>query len=140
MHNNLRLFSCYFQVARIVFLEKKKMALRRQQCSSAASSPVVRRTVTGTTSKWEWPPASSSSGSCNEGGGGARTTGPWGGSLSALDRLEGAMAGSDANWPQTEAELASHYQSAIMDQQQRHLEPLREDLADWLNKTLGKSF
>lgn len=129
------------------------MALRRhrherddQGAAAGGSSGSIKtagRTVTGTTSRWAWPPAEE--GEDDEeargrsGGGARREKGPWGGSLNALDRLDGRMAGSEANWPQTEAELASVYQSAIMDQQQRHLEPLREDLADWLNKILGQS-
>jgi hypothetical protein len=64
--------------------------------------------------------------------------GPRGGSLSALDLLDRSADEPDVGWPQTEAELATFYQSSIMDQQQRHLEPLREDLADWLNKILGE--
>lgn len=75
-----------------------------------------------------WPPPS--------GGGGAKGgTSPWGGSLGALDALRPA---SDEAWPQTEAELARHYHHHIMDEKQRHLEPLSEDLAEWLNHVLGK--
>ena len=93
------------------------MSLRRQ-CK--------QQVKTGeTSSRWAWPP----------GGGG----GPRGGSLSALDLLDRSTDEPDAGWPQTEAELAKLYQSSIMEQQQRHLEPLREDLADWLNKILGES-
>lgn len=58
--------------------------------------------------------------------------------MSALDMLDRSEDEPEAGWPQTEAELAKFYHNSIMEQQQRHLEPLREDLADWLNKILGK--
>ena len=107
------------------------MALRRH-CSS-------RRTVTGTTSKWAWPPnGGGGTAAASDGAGTGTPAGPWGGSLNALDQLDGPGSASETAWPQTEKELASRYHKAIMDQQQRHLEPLREDLADWLNKILGK--
>lgn len=89
-----------------------------------------------TSSRWAWPPGGG-------GGGSGRVSaagGPRGGSLSALDLLDRSADEPDAGWPQTEAELAKLYQSSIMEQQQRHLEPLREDLADWLNKILGEFF
>lgn len=86
-----------------------------------------------TSSRWAWPPGGGgSSGRVSAAGG------PRGGSLSALDLLDRSADEPDAGWPQTEAELAKFYQSSIMEQQQRHLEPLREDLADWLNKILGE--
>ena len=93
--------------------------------------------------KWVWPPpgegggggapavASAAGGSTSRGG-----TSPWGGSLGALDALQPS---ADEAWPQTEAELARHYHHHIMDEKQRHLEPLSEDLAEWLNHVLGKS-
>ena len=84
-----------------------------------------------TSSRWAWPPGVG-------GGGVGAGGGPRGGSLSALDLLDRSADEPDAGWPQTEAELAKLYQSTIMEQQQRHLEPLREDLADWLNKILGE--
>ena len=84
-----------------------------------------------TSSRWAWPPGVG-------GGGVGAAGGPRGGSLSALDLLDRSADEPDAGWPQTEAELAKLYQSTIMEQQQRHLEPLREDLADWLNKILGE--
>ena len=91
-------------------------------------------TTVETSSRWAWPPM--------ERGGTAGSVGaakgPRGGSLSALDLLDRAADEPDVGWPQTEAELATFYHSSIMDQQQRHLEPLREDLADWLNKILGE--
>ncbi|XP_045025445.1 uncharacterized protein LOC116915918 isoform X2 [Daphnia magna] len=93
-----------------------------------------RQTGTGeASSRWAWPPM----------GGGGRASaanGPRGGSLSALDLLDRSADEPDVGWPQTEAELAKFYQSSIMDQQQRHLEPLREDLADWLNKILDLDY
>ncbi|KAK2717344.1 hypothetical protein QYM36_006209 [Artemia franciscana] len=46
----------------------------------------------------------------------------------------GLSAISNPELPQTEAELAQFYHERIMEAQQRHLEPLREDLADWLNR------
>lgn len=102
--------------------KEKTMSFRRQH----------RQTGTGeASSRWAWPPM----------GGGGRASaanGPRGGSLSALDLLDRSADEPDVGWPQTEAELAKFYQSSIMDQQQRHLEPLREDLADWLNKILGE--
>ncbi|XP_059352913.1 GAS2-like protein pickled eggs isoform X4 [Daphnia carinata] len=82
-----------------------------------------------TSSRWAWPPGVG-------GGGVGAAGGPRGGSLSALDLLDRSADEPDAGWPQTEAELAKLYQSTIMEQQLRHLEPLREDLADWLNKIL----
>lgn len=85
-----------------------------------------------TSSRWAWPPMG------GEGGTVGAAKGPRGGSLSALDLLDRSADEPDVGWPQTEAELATFYQSSIMDQQQRHLEPLREDLADWLNKILGE--
>ncbi|KAI9564270.1 growth arrest-specific protein 2 [Daphnia sinensis] len=93
-----------------------------------------RQTGTGeASSRWAWPPM---------GGGGSASAanGPRGGSLSALDLLDRSADEPDVGWPQTEAELAKFYQSSIMDQQQRHLEPLREDLADWLNKILDLDY
>lgn len=100
------------------------MSLRRQ-CKQVRTGE--------TSSRWAWPPGGGG------GGGAAPTAGPRGGSLSALDLLDRSADEPDAGWPQTEAELAKLYQSTIMEQQQRHLEPLREDLADWLNKILGES-
>ena len=61
-----------------------------------------------------------------------------GGSLDSLNLLQRLDADPDGVLPQTEAELALFYQQQIMEAQQRHLEPLREDLADWLNKILGQ--
>ncbi|XP_046643149.1 uncharacterized protein LOC124328431 isoform X1 [Daphnia pulicaria] len=87
-----------------------------------------------TSSRWAWPPMG------GEGGTVGAAKGPRGGSLSALDLLDRSADEPDVGWPQTEAELATFYQSSIMDQQQRHLEPLREDLADWLNKILDLDY
>ncbi|XP_046446961.1 GAS2-like protein 3 isoform X5 [Daphnia pulex] len=91
-------------------------------------------TVGETSSRWAWPPMG------GEGGTVGAAKGPRGGSLSALDLLDRSADEPDVGWPQTEAELATFYQSSIMDQQQRHLEPLREDLADWLNKILDLDY
>lgn len=35
-------------------------------------------------------------------------------------------------------ELAEEYTERMMSAQMRQLDPLKEDLAEWLNKTLGK--
>lgn len=40
--------------------------------------------------------------------------------------------------PETEEEYVEYYQDRIFNAQKRQLYPLQEDLADWLNKTLGK--
>jgi hypothetical protein len=40
---------------------------------------------------------------------------------------------------ETEEEYVEFYQQRILTAQQRQLLPLQEDLADWLNKLLGKS-
>lgn len=40
--------------------------------------------------------------------------------------------------PETEEEYLEYYQDRISFTQSRQLLPLMEDLADWLNKTLGK--
>lgn len=77
--------------------------------------------------KWVWPPVGTKS----------EKSSPWGGSLRALNIVERTDLDSDEAWPQTEGELAVFYHKQIMDAQNRHLEPLREDLADWLNKILG---
>ena len=122
------------------------MAVRRAQSSLGG------RIWSGSNNKAAWPPGGSwsrSSGSSSGGvgiGGGGRGAGggrghPVGGSLGSLNMTEHDAdwdADCDEAWPQTEAELARFYQQQIMDAQQRHLEPLREDLADWLNKILGK--
>lgn len=39
----------------------------------------------------------------------------------------------------TDQEYLEQYQGKIMDNQNRQLLPLQEDLADWINKSLGKS-
>ena len=86
-----------------------------------------------------WPPAGGGGGVGSTTAGGSVPRGgtsPWGGSLGALDALQPS---ADEAWPQTEAELARHYHHHIMDEKQRHLEPLSEDLAEWLNHVLGKS-
>lgn len=41
--------------------------------------------------------------------------------------------------PETEEEYVEYYQDRINLSQSRQLLPLTEDLADWLNKTLGES-
>lgn len=41
--------------------------------------------------------------------------------------------------PETEEEYVEFYQDRIVTSQNRQLLPLQEDLADWINKTLGKS-
>lgn len=41
--------------------------------------------------------------------------------------------------PDPEEELAEEYTERMMSAQMRQLDPLKEDLADWLNKTLGKN-
>jgi hypothetical protein len=41
--------------------------------------------------------------------------------------------------PETEEECVEYYQDRIYSSQSRQLFPLQEDLADWINKTLGKS-
>ena len=112
------------------------MSLRRHKSKGSTTSTTTTTTpvrcANGTRRQWgAWPPASGA------GGTGASRGGARGGSLNALDLLDDVDERSD--WPQTEAELVEHYQSSIMMEQQRHLEPLREDLADWLNKILGKS-
>lgn len=40
--------------------------------------------------------------------------------------------------PETEEECVELYQDRIYLSQNRQLYPLQEDLADWINKTLGK--
>ncbi|KAG8310524.1 1,3-beta-glucanosyltransferase [Homalodisca vitripennis] len=40
--------------------------------------------------------------------------------------------------PETEEEYVEYYQDRITLSQSRQLLPLTEDLADWLNKTLGE--
>lgn len=40
--------------------------------------------------------------------------------------------------PDTEEEYVSYFQGRIQASQNRQLLPLQEDLADWLNKILGK--
>jgi hypothetical protein len=40
--------------------------------------------------------------------------------------------------PETEEECVEYYQDRIYSSQSRQLYPLQEDLADWINKTLGK--
>jgi hypothetical protein len=40
--------------------------------------------------------------------------------------------------PETEEEYVEYYQDRICSSQSRQLYPLQEDLADWMNKTLGK--
>lgn len=40
--------------------------------------------------------------------------------------------------PETEEDYLDLYQDRILNAQKRQLFPLQEDLADWLNKTLGK--
>jgi len=40
--------------------------------------------------------------------------------------------------PETEEECVELYQDRIYSSQNRQLYPLQEDLADWINKTLGK--
>jgi len=39
----------------------------------------------------------------------------------------------------TDQEYLEQYQGKIIDSQNRQLLPLKEDLADWINKSLGKS-
>lgn len=39
----------------------------------------------------------------------------------------------------TDQEYLEQYQGKIADSQNRQLLPLQEDLADWINKSLGKS-
>lgn len=99
--------------------EDRSRSSDRHQGEHAASA---RHFTSGP--RWAWPPP--------------RDVGPCGGSLSALDLLDRSEREPDGGWPQTEAELANMYQSNIAETQQRHLEPLREDLADWLNKILGE--
>lgn len=38
----------------------------------------------------------------------------------------------------TDQEYLEQYQGKIVDSQHRQLLPLQEDLADWINKSLGK--
>jgi hypothetical protein len=38
----------------------------------------------------------------------------------------------------TDQEYLEQYQGKIIDSQNRQLLPLKEDLADWINKSLGK--
>lgn len=40
--------------------------------------------------------------------------------------------------PENEEEYAEYYQERISNAQNRQLYPLMEDLADWINKTLGE--
>lgn len=40
--------------------------------------------------------------------------------------------------PETEEDYAEYYQDKISSEQNRQLYPLKEDLADWINKCLGK--
>lgn len=39
--------------------------------------------------------------------------------------------------PETDEDYAEYYQDKISSVQQRQLYPLQEDLADWINKSLG---
>ena len=54
----------------------------------------------------------------------------WGTLLDAPDELERP--------PETEVEYVRYLQQKIADAQERHLLPLKEDVTDWLNATLGK--
>jgi hypothetical protein len=40
--------------------------------------------------------------------------------------------------PEPDEEFAEEYTERMMSAQMRQLDPLKEDLADWINKTLGK--
>ena len=42
--------------------------------------------------------------------------------------------------PDPDEEFAEECTERMMSAQMRQLDPLKEDLADWLNKTLGKGF
>ena len=54
----------------------------------------------------------------------------WGTLLDAPDELERP--------PETEIEYVRYLQQKIADAQERHLLPLKEDVTDWLNATLGE--
>ena len=54
----------------------------------------------------------------------------WGTLLDAPDELERP--------PETEVEYVRYLQQKIADAQERHLLPLKEDVTDWLNATLGE--
>lgn len=54
--------------------------------------------------------------------------------------LPSGAASSATFTPETEQECAELYQTRIFTSQQRQLFPLKEDLADWINRTLGKSW
>lgn len=45
---------------------------------------------------------------------------------------------SEIPLPETEEDYAEYYQDKISSAQQMQLYPLQEDLADWMNKTLGR--
>ncbi|KAK6637683.1 hypothetical protein RUM44_008105 [Polyplax serrata] len=45
---------------------------------------------------------------------------------------------SQKKLPETEEDFLALYQDRILNAQRRQLFPLQEDLADWLNKTLGR--
>jgi hypothetical protein len=56
---------------------------------------------------------------------------------SELNRpLSGPSQGQ--HMPETEEEYVEYYQDRIYSSQSRQLYPLQEDLADWINKTLGE--
>lgn len=44
---------------------------------------------------------------------------------------------SEIPLPETDEDYAEYYQDKISSAQQRQLYPLQEDLADWINKSLG---
>ncbi|XP_073994113.1 growth arrest-specific protein 2-like isoform X2 [Rhodnius prolixus] len=54
-------------------------------------------------------------------------------------RAWGALRLEPADWkpPETEQECLEYYQDKIVNGQNKQLLPLQEDLADWINKTLG---
>ena len=68
-----------------------------------------------------------------------RTVNSWGPmSLPSEMARPGTGAAEGQQVPETEEEYVEYYQDRIYSSQSRQLYPLQEDLADWINKTLGK--
>jgi hypothetical protein len=61
-------------------------------------------------------------------------------SLPSEMNRSGAGLPQSQHVPETEEEYVEYYQDRIYSSQSRQLFPLQEDLADWINKTLGKSY
>ncbi|XP_072160602.1 growth arrest-specific protein 2 isoform X3 [Bemisia tabaci] len=103
--------------------ERRGVAETEKRCASTSGTRVRATMTSGTAAAWR----------CST----TLVTSPSGNGHLGHEWGLAASCNGGARLPETEEEYVEFYQDRIVSSQSRQLLPLQEDLADWINKTLG---